>query len=69
MGDAAEFLSSWIDDPDAARTAGVDIAFDVDLDAVGISRRAAAEIGKEPFGLFGEQAVGQDIEGPDSAPA
>src|SRR6202011_1800829 len=35
MHDAAEFLAAWVHDPDAARAAAIDIAFDVDLHAVG----------------------------------
>src|SRR5262245_65766365 len=54
--DATELLALRIEDVDAARAAAIDVAGDVDLQAVGPAGLAAAQIGEYAVGLLGEQA-------------
>src|SRR5262245_55275582 len=56
--DAAELLALRVEDVDAARAAAIDVAGDVDLQAVGRAGLAAAQIRKDAVGLFGEEAIG-----------
>src|SRR6516225_5782698 len=48
--DATEFLATWIHDPDAARAAAIDIAFDVDFHAIGHTGLVTAQISEHPVG-------------------
>src|SRR5580693_5300717 len=65
VDDAAELLALWVQDPDPAGPAAIDISFDIDLHAVGDAGLAAAQIGKDPVGVLGERAVGQQLESTD----
>ena len=47
VNDAAELLTIRIHDPDPPGSAAIDIAFDVNLHAVGDTGLVAAQIGKE----------------------
>src|SRR5438270_1314704 len=67
--DTAELLALGVDDPQPAGAAAIDIAFDIDLHAVGHARLIAAQIGKDPVARLGERAVGSNIEGADVAAA
>src|SRR5207245_8854928 len=51
--DAAELLALRVEDVDAARAAAIDVAGDVDLQAVGPAGLAAAQIGEGAVGLLG----------------
>ena len=46
--DATEFLAAWVHDPDAARAAAIDIAFDVYLHAIGYTGLVTAQISEHP---------------------
>ena len=63
--DAAELLALRIHDPYPAGAAAIDVAFDIDLHAVGDAGLVAAQIDEDPVGLLGERAVGHQIEGAD----
>src|SRR5205823_12863424 len=67
VNDAAELISLRVHDPDPAGAAAIDIAFDVDLHAVGDAGLATAQIGKYPVGVLGKRAVGQQLESADVA--
>src|SRR5271170_4781827 len=69
VDDAAEFFALWIDDPQPTGAAAIDIAFDVDLHAVGNAGFIAAQIDKHMIAVFRERAVGRDIEGANVAAA
>src|SRR5215831_372840 len=67
--DTTELLALRIEDVDAARAAAIDVAGDVDLQAVGPAGLAAAQIGEYAVGLLGEQAVRQELDRADQAAA
>ena len=58
MHDAAELLAARVHDPDSAGAAAVDVAFHVDLHAVGHAGLVAAEIREDSVGLLRKGAVG-----------
>src|SRR5580693_7723857 len=62
VDDATELLALWVQDPNPAGPAAIDVSFNIDLHAVGL---AAAQIGKDPVGMLGERAVGQQLESTD----
>src|SRR5205814_4224633 len=62
VDDTAELLAVPVHDPDPAGAAAIDIAFDIDLHAVGDAGLGAAQIGKDPVGVLRERAVGQQLE-------
>src|SRR6202040_2053082 len=57
MDDTAELLAIRVHDPDPAGAAAIDVAFDIDLHAVGDTGFAAAQIGEDPVAGLGEGAV------------
>src|SRR5262249_28327150 len=57
--DAAEVLAAWIHDPDAARAAAIDIAFDVEFHTIGHTGFITAQIDEHPVSLFRQSAVRQ----------
>ena len=66
---AAHLFAVWIHDPKPARSAAIDIPFDIDLHAVGNPRLAAAQINEDAVGLFREGAVGHQVERPNMSAA
>src|SRR5690348_9738619 len=69
VDDAAELVAVWLDDPQAAGAAAIDVALDIDLHPVRDAGLVAAQIGKDPVGLLGQGAVGGELEHPDMPPA
>src|SRR5271169_4347296 len=67
--DAAELFALWIDDPEPAGAAAIDIAFDIDFHAVGNAGLGSTQIDKYAITGFGERAVRRDIKSPDVAAA
>src|SRR5207247_1519153 len=65
VNDAAELFAIRIHDPYPARSATIDIAFDVHFHAVGNPGLVAAQVDKDAVGLFGRGAVGQQVERPN----
>src|SRR5262245_53906917 len=65
VDDATELLALTVHDPDAARTATVNVALRIDLHPVGNAGLGSAQVGEHAVGVPGQGAVGQQIEGPD----
>src|SRR6516162_4481183 len=63
MDDAAELLSLWIEDIDAACSAAIDVAGDIHLHAIRDARFGTAQVSKYAVRLLGKRAVRQKIEG------
>ena len=65
MHDASELFALWVDDPQPPGAAAINIAFDIDLHAVGNARFGAAQIDKDAVGLLRQRPVGHNIESAD----
>jgi len=69
MDDAAKLLALGIHDVDATGAAAIDIAGGVDLHPIGHARFCSPQVDEYAVGLFGELAVGKQIEGANVTPA
>src|SRR5260221_6038795 len=63
MDDAAELLALGIDDIDAARSAGIDVAQHIELDTVRTSGLRTFQLDEDALGLGRQEPVRHHVEG------
>src|SRR6202048_4492813 len=61
--DAGELLALWVDDPQPASAAAINVSLDVYLHAVGDAGLVAAQIDKDTIGVLGERAIWRELKG------